>query len=50
MAQLTRVHEKLAMARSMAMSGKYSGALASFDGVIDEVQRQVWRHCYDAVI
>ena len=32
------------------MSGKYSGALASFDGVIDEVQRQVVRHRYDARI
>ena len=49
MAQLTKVHEKLAVAGSLAMSGMYSGALASFDGVFDEVQRQVSRHELDAV-
>lgn len=36
---LTSIHEKLAMARSIAMTGSYTAALSSFDCVIDEVQR-----------
>lgn len=44
MAPVASIHEKLAVARSKAVSGKYTGALTSFDGVIDEIQRQADTH------
>ncbi len=39
MVPLANIHERLAMARSTAMSGSYTAALSSFSGVIEDVQR-----------